>query len=383
MNLLFLSPNFPENFRHFCAALNERGVRVLGVGDSHPNDLHGELAQALTDYIYVPNLQDYEEVYRSVAHLISNHGRISAVESHNEFWLETEARIRRDFNIAGPLPEDLVQTRSKRRMGELYAKAKVPYPLTLVATQDNALRIAKEFGYPLVVKPDYGMGSDDTYSLHSSQDIKDSLLHPRESHVVQPYVQGRITTFDGLTDARGEIVFCTSYIYNAGVMEVRNEQRDVYYYSRRQIPEALRSYGERLVKAFGLNRRFFHSEFFEKEDGTFCGLEMNMRPPGGFTTDLMNYSCDIDVYRLWAEVMTSPSVEAFEYEYLYHSAHASRRTSHQYAIPTEEIERRHCKYIVSHRYLPPAIAGSMGDDVYILRSPNEDRLLETIRQIHQ
>jgi hypothetical protein len=383
MNLLFLSPNFPDNFRYFCAALREYNVSVLGIGDCPHHQLHDELKAALSDYVFLPNLQDYEAVYRSAAFLVSNHGRLAAIESHNEFWLETEARLREDFNVQGPRPADLVQTRSKRRMAELYAKAGVPYPRTLVATRNNALHLAHDYGYPLVVKPDYGMGADDTHCLHSPEDIDRFLVQDRQGHVVQPFIRGTITTFDGLTDARGKIIFCTSYIYNAGVMEVKNEQRDVYYYSRRRIPNELRRLGTDLVKEFGLKQRFFHSEFFEQEDGRYCGLEMNMRPPGGFTTDLMNYASDTDVYRLWAKVITSPCVDDFQFDYRYHSAHASRRSSRTYSISTEEIEKRYAQRIVSHRHLPRTLAGSMGDDVYILRDPDEVSLLETIRQIHQ
>ncbi len=28
-----------------------------------------------------------------------------------------------------------------------------------------------------------------------------------------------------------------------------------------------------------------------------------MRPPGGFTTDMFNYACDIDIYRVWAQLL--------------------------------------------------------------------------------
>ena len=41
--------------------------------------------------------------------------------------------------------------------------------------------------------------------------------------------------------------------------------------------------------------RFFHAEFFELADGSHVALEINLRPPGGFTLDMMNYACDVDL----------------------------------------------------------------------------------------
>ena len=32
-------------------------------------------------------------------------------------------------------------------------------------------------------------------------------------------------------------------------------------------------------------------------------LEVNMRPPGGLTTDMFNYANDIDIYGEWAHVV--------------------------------------------------------------------------------
>ena len=32
-NFIFISPNFPDNYWHFCAELKKNGLRVLGIGD--------------------------------------------------------------------------------------------------------------------------------------------------------------------------------------------------------------------------------------------------------------------------------------------------------------------------------------------------------------
>ncbi len=58
MNFVFISPNFPEAYRWFCARLRDNGVNVLGVGDAGYDDLHPELKRALTEYYRVDSLED-------------------------------------------------------------------------------------------------------------------------------------------------------------------------------------------------------------------------------------------------------------------------------------------------------------------------------------
>ena len=59
-NFLFISPNFPENYWHFCAELKKNGMRVLGIGDCPYNQLKQELRDSLEDYFKVSSLENYD-----------------------------------------------------------------------------------------------------------------------------------------------------------------------------------------------------------------------------------------------------------------------------------------------------------------------------------
>jgi hypothetical protein len=54
--------------------------------------------------------------------------------------------------------------------------------------------------------------------------------------------------------------------------------------------------GKRVLKAFNGRERFFHFEFFRVAQDKLVAPEVNMRPPGGLTTDMFNYANDIDIY---------------------------------------------------------------------------------------
>ena len=98
-NFVFISPNFPTNYWHFCRELKNNGLNVLGIGDQPYDELSMDLKNSLNEYYKVSNLENEEEVYRAVAFLIYKHGRIDWLESNNEYWLMKDAQLRTDFNI--------------------------------------------------------------------------------------------------------------------------------------------------------------------------------------------------------------------------------------------------------------------------------------------
>jgi hypothetical protein len=378
MNVLFLSPAFPPNMYLFCVALAARGVRALGIGDSPPSDLSPELHGALAEYVWVQSLADYDAVYRATAGLISRHGRIDRLDSLIELWLETASRLRDDFNVPGLREAEMRVQRSKLGMAGLFASAGIDHPPgERAAGLEQARAFAERHGYPLIFKPDTGAGAVRTFTVRGDAELERAFDAPLGGHIMQPFIPGDIVTFDGLADRDGHIVFCTSHRYDTGIMQVVSGALDGHYFSLRELPPSLEDIGRRAVAAFGVRERFFHLEFFETPGG-YVALEMNLRPPGGFTTDMMNYACDFDVYDLWARVITGASLEGFTYERRYHVAHAGRRDSHRYRLPHAALVEALGNRLVYHRRLPREFASMQGDEMYLLRHPELDALKDAI-----
>ena len=69
--------------------------------------------------------------------------------------------------------------------------------------------------------------------------------------------------------------------------------------------------GRATVKSFGVKSRFVHFEFFRLtrdqagmgRKGDVVALEVNMRPCGGFSPDMMNYANSTNVYKIWADMV--------------------------------------------------------------------------------
>jgi hypothetical protein len=58
-----------------------------------------------------------------------------------------------------------------------------------------------------------------------------------------------------------------------------------------------------VLAALGFESGFTHMEWYRKADGEVVFGEIGGRPPGAHQVDQMNYACDIDVFRGWADAV--------------------------------------------------------------------------------
>ncbi|MBI5239078.1 MAG: carboxylate--amine ligase [Elusimicrobia bacterium] len=383
MNVILLSPHFPVNFQRFTFALKEAGAVVLGAGDAPPEEMDVMLRGALAEYCHVPNMADYESLYRAVAGLISRHGRIDRIDSHAEHWLGLEAQLRQDFGIPGQKPADLDFNRRKSGMKEIFRQAGVPVaPGEKVASAEQIRDFVAQHGFPVVFKPDVGVGAQSVFRVDDEAQLYGVLDYPPKDFFIEKFVAGELVSFDGLTDAEGGIVFCASHQVCSGIMEIVTDLQPTHYYYRRDIPPEIEDLGRKAVRAFRIRERFFHTEFLIGRGGKAVGLEINVRPPGGHSIDLMNWACDIDLYRLWARSVVCGESH-FDYERKYNTAHVGRRERFRYRRSHEEVLAELGTMVVGHTPYPKVFSVAMGDYAYFLRHPDLDELRRGIAYIEE
>jgi len=383
MNIVYLSPHFPPHYHRFCRHLKQAGANVLGIGDPPYDHLPVEVRDALTEYFQIDDMHNYDALLRACGFFTHKYGKIERFESLNEYWLSTEARIRDDFNIPGVRSRDIGTIRRKSRMKEKFREAGVPVPRgKVVPTIEEARGLIAETGYPVVAKPDAGVGALNTFRLGSEEDLVRFFADkPAVDYIMEEFVSGDIYSFDGLADPNGNLVFYTAHTFSQGIMETVNEARHIYYYSLREIPPALETLGRACLKSFEVRERFFHIEFFQTAPDTYTGLEVNMRPPGGFTTDMFNYACDIDIYRVWAELLVHGRTE-LPYARKYHCCYASRKNRQRYRHTHDDIMTRSKGLMVQVASVPGVFSSALGDIGYIFRSANLGDISELIDFIH-
>jgi biotin carboxylase len=386
MNFVFVSPHFPPNYYQFAVALKNHGVTVLGLADENYDSLRPELKSALTEYYRVEDMHDYNELVRALGYFTHRYGKLDRIDSHSEYWLETEARLRTDFNIPGIRTNQIDRIKRKSRMREAFIKAGIKVARgRIVNDLKDALKLVKETGYPLVAKPDIGVGAAATYKIHHEIELKAFFdTKPPVDYVLEEFIKGRICTFDGLTDREGKPVFLNSLEYSAGVMETVLDDALIYYYTLREIPGDLEELGRRVLEAFDVGERFFHFEFFREDaTGGLLALEVNMRPPGGLTTDMFNYACDINIYDAWASIIAGKGFPYSDYTHKYYCCYASRKSNRSYAHSEQEILSAHGDKICHHESISGVFSVALGNYGYLVRSPDLDEVIEVAEFIQE
>ena len=147
---------------------------MLGIGDAPYDDLLPDLKDSLTEYYKVSDLSCYDELFRAVAGFSSKYGKIDWLESNNEAWLESDARLRTDFNITtGVNDRGIRPFKSKAVQKTYYAKAGVP---TARQHKVSDIAAAREFikgtGYPVFVKPEVGVGAAASYKIGDEAELE-------------------------------------------------------------------------------------------------------------------------------------------------------------------------------------------------------------------
>ena len=200
----------------------------------------------------MPDALDYDQLLRGVAYLTFRHGKMDWLESHNEFWLETDARLRTDFNIPGIKNDLITDIKAKSRMKARFIAAGVPVARgRVVHTPDEARLLIAETGYPVVAKPDIGVGAAHTYRINDDAELARFFeAKPPIDYIMEEFISGVIYSFDGLADREGNPVFYTAHVFSQGIMETVNEDQDLYYHSLREIPADLEDAGRRTLAAF-------------------------------------------------------------------------------------------------------------------------------------
>lgn len=377
MNFVFISPAFPENYYNFCNSLKINNVNVLGIGDTPYEQLTNNVKNSLTEYYKVNSLENYDEVYKAVAFFAFKYGKIDHLESNNEYWLRQDAKLRLDFNIKGAKPDDVSYFTSKSKMKEFYKLAKVPVARYKFCTDINSdLKFIDEVGYPVVVKPDVGVGASKTYRISSPKDLeafyKNGFNVP---YIIEEYIEGNIVSLDGVCNSQGDIVFCDNEIFPPSIMDIVNENLEVSYYVNKIVPNDIKDIGQRVLKAFNIRQRFFHLEFFrltkEKKGlgkiNDIVALEVNMRPPGGYTPDLINFGQSVNCYQIWADVMCFDKTFVDLNKEKFYAVYVSKRDRLKYKNTYEMILEKYKNNITMHGRMANALADALGNEYYMAK----------------
>jgi len=316
LNVLLLSPGYPADMPEFTRGLAEAGARVFGVGDSSPDSLPALVRHSLSDYIAVRSLWDEDAVIASLRDRLRGQ-RLDRIECLWEPGILLAARLREVFGVPGLDIAQAQRFRDKELMKQALDAAGIRTPRHVAAQSvAEVWDAAGAIGYPIILKPIDGAGSADTYRVRDADELRAVL--PRLRHVqtvsVEEFVDGEEYTFDTIT-VNGVIAYYNIAWYRPRPLVARsNEWISPQVIALKDIDDPGLSDGVKMgfdvIKALEFDTGFTHMEWYRKPDGEVVFGEIGARPPGAHQVDQMKYVCDFDVFREWANAITSGRISS-------------------------------------------------------------------------
>ena len=205
-----------------------------------------------------------------------------------------------------------------------------------------------------------------------------------QKFVLEQFVEGEICSLDAVINSKGEPIFETGNITPVSIMDIVNTRDSVYFYIVKQLAEDVRDAGRRCIKAFDVRSRFVHFEFFRlKKDyknlgkaGTIVGLEVNMRPSGGYTPDMINYANSVNVFKIWADMVMYDSSQVDQQKEHFFCAYVGRRFGKEYKHSHVEVLSKYRANITMSDRMPDVLASAMGDQMYLAKFRDEQVMNE-------
>ena len=141
------------------------------------------------------------------------------------------------------------------------------------------------------------------------------------------------------------------------------------------------------VKSFGVKSRFVHFEFFRLNSdchlgkkGEIVALEVNMRPSGGCSPDMMNYANHVDVYEIWADMICGRPVSAAP-AHTVNCAFVGRRNKKRYALSHTDVLKKYADRLTEYGPVDRALAPAMGDFRYIACFDSEEEVYAYMKDL--
>ena len=100
---------------------------------------------------------------------------------------------------------------------------------------EQGKKFIDEVEYPVVVKPDNGVGASHTYKLKNDDDLRNFLNewaseYPEVPYIMEEFVPAEVNSYDAIINSKGEPIFEAGNVTPGSIMDIVNKRLDLAYY---------------------------------------------------------------------------------------------------------------------------------------------------------
>ncbi|MBX3465220.1 MAG: ATP-grasp domain-containing protein [Planctomycetes bacterium] len=391
MHVVYLSPGFPAEMPLFVRGLAQVGAKVLGVGDQPAAALPSEAREALADYLQVRSFGDEPAVVEEVRRWLRGRN-VDRVECLWERLMYLAARLREAFGLPGMSRAQTEIFRDKESMKQAVERAGLRVPRHGRArSKHEAWQALERVGFPAIVKPIDGAGSKDTWRCNDRGEFERALAATQhvEELSVEEFIEGEELTYDTVC-AGGSVLFESVAWYKPKPMILAQNpwismQNIVLRDLGAELPRPGVELGHGVLRALGFDTGFTHMEWFRTPAGEAVFGEIGGRPAGARLVHAMNYSCDIDLFRGWAEAacygrLSQDTSKKYNVAMIFKRAQGEGRVREHRGL--QELLRRFGRHVASIELTPIGEPKRdwrkvvVGDGWIVVRHPDLQATLE-------
>jgi len=316
-HVVFIAPRFLENTNRYVRAFAELPGITLSLVSMDPEEvIPAPFRPRVAGHYRVADALDGAQLTEAVRAIGRSIGRVDRLVGVLEQLQLPMAEVRDALGIEGISGAVARNFRDKDRMKEVLRAHGVPVARSTLARSQGEIRaFVDQVGFPVIVKPQAGMGARATLRVEDARDL-DALPPPTPAQPLQveEFVRAREHTCETVT-IRGVPVWRSGTRYFPSPLEVLEtywvqycvllprEEDDPTWTRFHPINAAALAalFGDQAGTAAGT--ALTHMEWFLREDGRCLVNEVGARPPGVHIMPLMGLAHETDLFADWARLV--------------------------------------------------------------------------------
>jgi carbamoyl-phosphate synthase large subunit len=288
---------------HAAFALRELGIETIIV-NCNPETVSTDYDTSDKLYFEPLTVEDVLSIYEKEKPL----GLIAQFGGQTPLNLAQELKDN-GVNILGTSPETIDLAEDRDRFREMMDRLSIPMPEAGMATKVNeALEIAKNIGYPVMVRPSYVLGGRGMEIVHDDESLKYYMeaavgVTPDRPILIDRFLHNALECeADAISD--GEAAFVPAVMEHIELAGIHSGDSACIIPSlniSKENIEIIKDYTVRIAKE--MNVYGLMNMQYAIEDGVVYVLEAN--PRASRTVPLVSKVCNIQMVRLATQIMVS------------------------------------------------------------------------------
>jgi hypothetical protein len=264
-----------------------------------------EMKNYFDEIIQVDNFLDKIEMSRTIENIMCR-SYIKALYAAHEWVVEICGYLREKYSINGINEMVAKSTRDKFLMKTILSNAGIKTAkVQKVKGKSDVEEFALKNRFPVVVKPQSGAATQNTFIIRSNNDIEiilSKLNLKDNSYIVETFTKGEEYHCDSIV-VGGKIIFSSVGKYLANCIDTvlgSEPVASIIYpsqYSNDRIIHAITNINEKVISELKISSSVCHMEVFVTEDGEVVFGEIATRIGGGpLIGKTIRYGYGMDIY---------------------------------------------------------------------------------------